>query len=130
MHLLVQLVFLIGFVVNISGDESLERIECFPERESNFSFYSRKACLDRGCEYDDTAESDTIQCYLKASYGYVLQETPIKTEKGFQLKLRRNEAVNSMFPDPINNVTLDVQYYTNDILRFRLYDTDNQRYEV
>ncbi|CAF4361185.1 unnamed protein product, partial [Rotaria sordida] len=56
-------------------------------------------------------------------------ENPQQTENGIRLQLQRNQAVGSMFPAPIENIVLDVQHYTNDIIRFRLYDEDNQRYE-
>ncbi|CAF0767379.1 unnamed protein product [Rotaria sp. Silwood1] len=126
----VEFILLFGLVVNTSADESSERIECFPERESKYSLYSKEACLNRGCEFDDAAQPDMVQCYLKPNYGYILQGTPQQTSSGFQLRLKRNEAVVSMFPNPINNVVLDVQYYTNDILRFKLYDEEKQRYQV
>ncbi|CAF4513313.1 unnamed protein product [Rotaria socialis] len=127
---LVKLVFFIGFVSCSCANELLERIECFPERESNFSGYSKEACLNRSCEYDETAPTDMVQCYLNSNYGYIMQGDKQETAGGFQLRLTRNQAVDSMFPDPIDNVILDVQYYTNDILRFRLYDANNPRYEV
>ncbi|CAF3691355.1 unnamed protein product [Adineta steineri] len=105
------------------------RIDCYPESESPFSNYSKEACLARNCLYDDDANSSTIQCYLSSNYGYILQ-TSTKQNNNIQLKLKRNQAIGSMFPDPIENVILEVQQYTNDIIRFKLYDADEQRYEV
>ncbi len=71
----------------------------------------------------------SIRCYLNPVYGYIFQQEE-PTEFGIQIKLRQNQTVNSMFPEPIDNVVRDVQYYTNDIVRFKFYDDDNQRYEV
>ncbi|CAF3890842.1 unnamed protein product, partial [Rotaria sordida] len=126
----VEFILLLGLASNAASDESSERIECFPERESKFFLNSKETCLNRGCEYDDMAQADMVQCYLKPNYGYIVQGVPQQTTNGFQLRLKRNEAITSMFPNPINNVILDVQYYTNDILRFRLYDEEKRRYEV
>lgn len=107
-----------------------ERIDCYPERESKYSNYSKQACLARNCFYDADADDDVVQCYLSPNYGYVLEGPAQQLKNGLRLKLRRNSAVASMFEEPIDNVFLDIHYYTNDILRFKLYDADSQRYEV
>jgi len=107
-----------------------ERIDCYPEAGSQFLNYSKKLCLDRNCFVDDEAGPNDIQCYLSPNYGYILQDSPLKLNNGLRLKLKRNSAVDSMFQQPIENVFLDVQHYTNDIIRFKLYDADNKRYEV
>ncbi|CAF1050362.1 unnamed protein product [Rotaria sordida] len=120
----------IGINIRDQSSQLSERIDCFPESESIFSNYSKDKCLERNCLFDDWVPSDTIQCYLRPNYGYILRENPQQTENGIRLRLQRNQAVGSMFPAPIENIVLDVQHYTNDIIRFRLYDEDNQRYEV
>ena len=106
-----------------------QRIDCYPDSESPYSNYSKTSCLARNCLFDDLANVSTIQCYLPNNYGYVLQSS-INRTNGIQFKLKRNGAIGSMFPDPIENVTLEIQYYTNDIIRFKLYDSDQRRYEV
>jgi len=107
-----------------------ERIDCYPDSISPFSNYSKESCLARNCLFDDQANRDEIQCYLSPNYGYILQDSPIEIENGLRLKLKRNIEVNSMFEQVIENVFLDVQYYTNEIIRFKFYDADRQRYEV
>ena len=109
---------------------SNHRINCYPEVESPYSGYSKAACLARNCLYDDQDTSNATQCYLSPYYGYVLQQPVTQTTNGLKLQLQRNQAVGSMFPEPIDNVILEVQYYTNDIIRFKLYDANNTRYEV
>lgn len=109
---------------------SADRIDCFPEATSKFSGYSKGACLARNCLFDDSASNGLIQCYLRPNYGYQLNGVPQATSSGMRFQLRRNQAVGSMFPEPIENVLLDVEYYSNDILRFKLTDADRERYEV
>ncbi|CAF2559004.1 unnamed protein product [Rotaria sp. Silwood2] len=125
---------LIGLAVTVYSNaqsyKSIERIDCYPERESPFSNFSKEACLTRNCLFDEDALQNEIQCYLRSNYGYILESDMHQTDNGIRLRLQRNQAVASMFPAPIDNVILDVQYYTDDILRFKLYDADNQRYEV
>ncbi len=108
----------------------VDRIDCYPEAEAKYSGFSKTACLARNCLFDDAAGSASIPCYFPPNYGYRLQGTEQQTPNGIRLRLQRNQAVTSPFPEPIENVLLDVQFYTNDIIRFKLYDADNQRYEV
>ncbi len=138
--IVIILIILVITISNISARKSLsnrrqltrsnERIDCYPEASSQFSNYSKQSCLARNCLFDDSAISGVIQCYLSPNYGYKLQGSAEQITNGLRLKLKRNSAVGSMFKQPIDNVLLDVQYYTNDIIRFKLYDADNKRYEV
>ncbi|CAF2771503.1 unnamed protein product [Rotaria sp. Silwood2] len=107
-----------------------DRIDCYPEAESKYSNFSKDACLARNCLFDDMANSSVIQCYLRPTYGYLLKQDVQQTPTGIRLRLQRNQAIASPFPEPIENILLDIQYYTNDIVRFKLYDADNPRYEV
>ena len=133
-HLLVLFFLLFELAVGISihkrSVQPEERIDCFPEAASPFSGYSKDACLARNCLYEEWPSAGVPQCYMSPEYGYILKQDPQETENGIRLRLQRNQAVGSMFPAAIENVILDVQYYTNDILRFKLYDEDNERYEV
>jgi hypothetical protein len=138
--ILIALILLITIISSAFARRSLskrqestrsnERIDCYPEAESIYANYSKESCLARNCLFDDGAHSGVIQCYLSPNYGYILQGSEEQIKNGIRLKLKRNSAVGSMFPQPMENVLLDVQYYTNDIIRFKLYDADNQRYEV
>ena len=107
-----------------------ERIDCYPDVTSKFSGYSKQKCLARGCLFDDAAGPGVMQCYLAPNYGYQLVGSPASTADGVTYTLKRNAAINSMFPAPIENLRLDVQYYTNDIIRFKLSDADQPRFEV
>jgi len=128
--LLNLLYYLIISRVIFSNDSSLRRINCYPEIESSYSNYSKESCLARNCLYDDNANSSIIQCYLSPNYGYILQNVIKQTKNIFKFKLKRNKKVNSMFIEPIENVIFQIQYYTNDIIRFKFYDADKQRYQV
>lgn len=129
-----SIVVLSIFIVSIVGqNENLKkssRIDCFPESESSYSNYSKETCLARHCLFDDDAKENVIQCYLSSSYGYRLEEPVQQIQNGLQLKLKRNQAIQSPFPHPIDNVLLKVEFYTNEILRIRFFDAENHRYEV
>jgi hypothetical protein len=122
--------------VRVTGQSSsvggIGRIDCYPEAEAAaYSNYSKASCLARNCLFDDAAANlSDIPCYLRPNYGYILQGNEVEIPNGKRLYLKRNAAVNSSFPEPIENVILDVFYYTNDIIRIKLYDADNNRYEV
>lgn len=107
-----------------------DRTDCYPEAESQYSNFSKDACLARNCLFDDNATTIVRRCYLRPDYGYHLLQTVQQTNTGFRFYLSRNQSIMSPFPEPIENVILEVQYYTNEIIRFKLYDADHQRYEV
>lgn len=122
--------YLACFIAISLAIENSERIDCFPERESPMSNFSTEACLDRGCIYNETGDANSVKCYFRPNYGYIAQNAAQETDIGFRIQLKRNEAVDSLFPEPIENVVLDVEYYTNDIIRFKFYDADSERYQV
>ncbi|CAF1156940.1 unnamed protein product [Adineta steineri] len=117
------------FVIARDSPSAHYRTDCYPDALSKFSNYSKEACRKRHCWFDERANLSGTQCYMNDNYGYLF-EGEEKTQNGIQIKLKRTQAHASMFPEPIDNVILDVQYYTDDIIRFKLYDSDNQRYEV
>ncbi|CAF4302896.1 unnamed protein product, partial [Adineta steineri] len=116
------------FVIARDSPSAHYRTDCYPDALSKFSNYSKEACRNRHCLFDERANLSGTQCYMNDNYGYLFEGAE-KTQNGIQIKLKRTQALLSMFPEPIDNVILDVQYYTNDIIRFKLYDSDNQRYE-
>lgn len=103
------------------------RVDCYPEAESVYSNFSQATCEARGCRFENSSE---VPCYYQSNYGYVLQGTVLSIQNGLRLNLMRNPAVVSAFPDPIQHVALDVTFYTDSIIRFKLYDANNSRYEV
>jgi len=133
---MIMLVPVTGNPIHVSIDKKSpeeinnSRIDCYPESESIYSNFSKQACLSRNCLFDDNATSDKIQCYFRSNYGYILQGNEQELKNGKRLRLKRNKNVMSPFSESIENVLLDVEYYTNDIIRFKLYDGDNKRYEV
>lgn len=132
MRLIFSVIYsIIIFLLDSSVAKSInQRIDCYPESESSYSNYSKESCLARHCLYDDRAISPQIQCYLSPNYGYVFQEILQSTNNTFKYRLKRNDAIESPFPEPIENVIFEVQYYTNEIIRVKFYDADQQRYEV
>ncbi|CAF1181877.1 unnamed protein product, partial [Didymodactylos carnosus] len=107
-----------------------QRLDCFPEAAYPNSGFSEQACLARNCLFDAANSSGRPQCYLPPNYGYELQSAENR-ENGMRLYLKKTDKVQSPFPiDVIENVILDVEYYSDQILRFKLYDKDKQRYEV
>jgi hypothetical protein len=58
---------LVGLIIivyaNDQSYQSMERIDCYPDRKSPFSNYSKEACLARHCLFDDGALPNEVQCY-------------------------------------------------------------------
>ena len=126
-EILLLIYSIVGLLLDLRVTNSNPRIDCYPESESSYSNYSKESCLARHCFYDNQSP---IECYLSPNYGYILQEILSSTKNTFKFRLKRNEKIPSPFPEPIENVIFEVQYYTNDIIRLKFYDADQQRYEV
>lgn len=132
--ILVLIIIIVAFHKAISQQKqdrlSSARIDCYPEIESPYSNFSKESCLARHCLYDDDDNSSRVQCYLSPNYGYILQNFTEISNNSIKFYLKRNPAVGSMFPDPMENVIFEIQHYTNEIIRFKFYDADKKRYEV
>ncbi|CAF0745626.1 unnamed protein product [Didymodactylos carnosus] len=127
--LLIILYYLSSYVRGQVHVEPQDRIDCYPDHDKSFS---KESCSNRNCLFDEKSNDNGIpRCFYAPNYGYKLQKNqPKQTHNGLRFELKRNTAVQSPYQDPIENVILDVQYYTNDILHFKLYDADKPRYEV
>jgi hypothetical protein len=94
----------------------------------------KNACEQRGCLYDDSKPADGIPiCYLdKSKVGYKRITDVKETDTGFEIGLQlKGSAKNTLkYSEQIENLKLEVTYLTDRILRFKLLDTNNTRFEV
>ncbi|XP_033018828.1 maltase-glucoamylase, intestinal-like [Lacerta agilis] len=89
------------------------------ERNKKFHFLALAlAVLSQAC----TAREDGL-------YGYSLTGKPEKTEKGWRVALSRR-GIASLYENDIPQLALDVEFQTEDRVRFKIYDPNNQRFEV
>ena len=99
------------------------RISCFPgdweggERDA----VDRKTCERNGCTYEPSAFPAVPWCFLpqNGSHGYRVVSGPLTTELGIRWLLRRKR-MNGVYGTNVDNVTFDVEYLDNNMLRFKV----------
>ncbi|XP_074615489.1 putative maltase-glucoamylase 2 isoform X3 [Acropora palmata] len=92
---------------------------------------SRVSCQSRGCTWEERSEKGIPWCFFPQGYrgGYRIEETMQVTKLGYQARLKRRSDI-TIYDKAIDEVGLDVEFQTEDRLRFKLYDSRNKRYEV
>jgi len=70
-------------------------------------------------------------CFFPESYrgGYKIEGDVRDTKLGYEATLIRRSSA-TIYGQDIDELTLDVEFQTNDRVRFKLYDSKNKRYEV
>ncbi|XP_061407988.1 lysosomal alpha-glucosidase-like [Lethenteron reissneri] len=108
------------------AEEAAARVDCMPEGGSDPA-----KCQQRGCIYAPANVPGAPFCHLPSdgSYGYSLVGQPANTARGLRFELQRIHTT-TMFGGDLERVTLDVEFHTQDRLRFKFYDPNSNRFEV
>ncbi|XP_042637224.1 sucrase-isomaltase, intestinal-like [Orycteropus afer afer] len=103
-----------------------KRVDCHPQPGA-----TREACEAKGCFWCSTNLANVPWCFYPADgpYGYTLSDQPQKTAKGWRMILNKRDTI-SLFGDDISPIAMDIEYHTKDRLRFKIYDPNNERFEV
>ncbi|XP_063403845.1 maltase-glucoamylase-like [Mytilus trossulus] len=109
-----------------STDVENTRIDCYPERLGNVDLVTKEKCESRHCIYDPT-NSLSPDCYFPSNMGYKLAGS-YETELGMDYNLTWEGL--SPFGNPIRNAIFRVEMRENNVLRFKLFDAEKERYEV
>lgn len=94
----------------------------------------QKSCEERGCIWDSQKRSDDVPvCYLDTNkIGYKKANELKNTEKGLEVDLVLKNSAKTIFKKAkqIEDLKFEVTYLTDRILRFKIFDPKNKRYEV
>ncbi|XP_075905811.1 sucrase-isomaltase, intestinal [Nelusetta ayraudi] len=119
-----------SFTVNWAVSEESQRFDCLPQLNGN-----KTACLARGCIWKPTTIKKVPWCFYPKDHGYNVNTTKFEvTDTGFTLDIVRNAKFNQSSapvgsPD-INTLRVQVFYSSATMLRFKIWDPNNPRYEV
>lgn len=96
--------------------------------------FSENECRERNCIWSPVEGSHEIPyCYFdKTKLGYSIGENTLKsTESGIEAVLQLKESAKSTkFVEQLDTLKFEVNYLTENILRFKIFDPKNKRYEV
>ncbi|KAL5015728.1 hypothetical protein ScPMuIL_005317, partial [Solemya velum] len=113
-----------------SSPDSAGRIDCFPEAIGGLEKVTFDKCHKRGCKYM-AAESPIPSCFFKphSSYGYSVNGPREDTDFGFRVNLTWTGAT-APYGTPLSLITFEVQKRDNNVLRFKIFDPNEERFEV
>uniref|UniRef100_A0A8C4ZKN2 alpha-glucosidase n=1 Tax=Gadus morhua TaxID=8049 RepID=A0A8C4ZKN2_GADMO len=97
-----------------------ERVDCFPDTGDK--------CAARGCCWSPVDQANVPWCYFSTSHGYTVMSNT-HTYHSMKVDLRRMDSP-SLFGADINKLTLHAEMQTANRLRFKIFDSKKQRYEV
>lgn len=103
-----------------------KRIDCHPQPDA-----TQEICEAKGCFWCSTTVANVPWCFYPADgpYGYIMKGSPQKTALGWRLTLNKRDTI-SLFGNDISPVVMDIEFHTEDRLRFKIYDPNNKRFEV
>lgn len=115
------------FDLNKLAPNEKDRINCFLEAESKFENLTKYQCETvRKCIFLESEYERVPDCFFNRKIlGYKLKEL-----KGKNKYLLEGDAAHSPYLGFIKNVLLETSYHGNNIVRVKITDNDNERYEV
>lgn len=104
-----------------------QRFDCYPEDGSD-----EAKCTSRGCVWQPSNVDRVPWCYYPEDYGYVASPAT-ESPEGMTFDITRNARYRSSgrpeSPD-VNTLRVEIQYLSAHLLRFKIYDPVNKRFEV
>ncbi|XP_048201809.1 sucrase-isomaltase, intestinal [Perognathus longimembris pacificus] len=106
-----------------------ERFNCYPDTE----IVEELQCLQRGCLMKEaTSDPRAPPCYFpRQDNPYLVSSIQyFPTGMTADLQLNPARAAIQLPSKPITALRVEVKYHKNDMLQFKIYDSQNKRYEV
>ncbi|XP_070186369.1 lysosomal alpha-glucosidase-like isoform X3 [Littorina saxatilis] len=106
------------------GITSDDRFDCWPK----FWLATEFECASRGCCWDPNIQKGVPFCFYPADYVSYSATASKPTATGMTATLTRKTT--SPYPNDVVELQFDVVFQSDNIVRFRIYDPNNKRYEV
>ncbi|XP_039865377.1 sucrase-isomaltase, intestinal-like [Simochromis diagramma] len=103
------------------------RINCHPEDNAD-----QAKCEARGCIWDPIAIEGAPNCIYPEDYGYNVTSLR-ESNEGMTIDIIRNTKYRSSGRPQsrdIDTLRVDIKYHSSDMLQFKIYDPNDDRYEV
>ncbi|KAK5868335.1 hypothetical protein PBY51_009361 [Eleginops maclovinus] len=127
---LTGLPMIVGESYKVSWEVQLieyQRFDCYPEENTDES-----KCKARGCIWQPTDLERVPWCFYPEDYGYIVTKAT-ETSSGMTVDINRNNKYRSNglpgSPD-INTLRVEIRYHKSDMLQFKIWDPNTERYEV
>ena len=148
MRWLLLLIVLQVFAAKGWAENLNSRLDCYIESKTNLMTYfylilyyisddfqvNENSCKERLCIWDRTSRPQGIPiCYIDTEkVGYHLNGEVKKRASGLDADLKVKDTSHKLLKSSpqIENLKLSVDFLTEKILRFKIFDPNNKRYEV
>ncbi|KAJ8029434.1 Sucrase-isomaltase, intestinal [Holothuria leucospilota] len=102
------------------------RFDCGPDRDG----IDQATCESRGCTWSPATTSGPPSCFYPEGYGTYDMNTFFTEPWGYRAELQRRVSTPNHFSEGIDTLWLDVELQTKSRLHFKIYDPNEQRFEV
>ncbi|XP_062955067.1 sucrase-isomaltase, intestinal [Cynocephalus volans] len=133
-----QVLLINGLNFNLGGNFIVQWNQVFSENDT-FTCYpdadtvDEEKCIQRGCIWTTVPSgSRAPPCYFPSDYNSYLVKSTQYSSMGITADLEVNTANPriTLPSEPISTLRVEVIYHKNDMLQFKIYDSQNKRYEV
>ncbi|KAL8574813.1 hypothetical protein ACOMHN_031920 [Nucella lapillus] len=127
---LVAIALTVGLVLNTvlktsSPQTAQIQIDCHPDKGA-----SETRCEDRGCIWVDEDDDKKPKCTFPEKYGYVMASEPEAVANGVKVTLNRTNTPALFGMAPYENLTVLVEYHTDNRLRIKIFPPAEKRFEI
>ncbi|XP_011827421.1 PREDICTED: maltase-glucoamylase, intestinal-like [Mandrillus leucophaeus] len=122
-NLLLGEAYTVEWDIKIRDDE---KIDCYPDENGA----SAENCTARGCIWEASNSSGVPVCYFVNDLYSVSNVQYNSHGATADISLKSSVYANAFPSTPVNPLRLDVTYHKNEMLQFKIYDPNNNRYEV
>uniref|UniRef100_A0A2K6KA59 Maltase-glucoamylase n=1 Tax=Rhinopithecus bieti TaxID=61621 RepID=A0A2K6KA59_RHIBE len=122
-NLLLGEAYTVEWSIKIRDDE---KIDCYPDENGA----SAENCAARGCIWEASNSSGVPFCYFVNDLYSVNNVQYNSHGATADISLKSSVYANAFPSTPVNPLRLDVTYHKNEMLQFKIYDPNNNRYEV
>ncbi|XP_013863590.1 maltase-glucoamylase, intestinal [Austrofundulus limnaeus] len=113
-----------AFVPQCPNIPLAERVDCFPEAGA-----SKLKCEQRGCCWSPLDERSVPWCFFPTNHGYSVESLEHPSRHVINAHLKRMVSP-SLFGADIERLRFHAEMQTNNRLRFKIFDSQSQRFEV
>ncbi|XP_043729072.1 maltase-glucoamylase, intestinal isoform X3 [Cervus elaphus] len=127
--LITEIDLVLGGTYTVEWDVKIrdeEKIDCYPDE----SGVSAENCIARGCTWEESSSPGVPFCYFVNDL-YSVSDVQYDSHGASAVISLKTSLYAPSFPSvPVNPLRLTVTYHKDNMLQFKIYDPNNNRYEV
>nr|XP_023423179.1 uncharacterized protein LOC100714419 [Cavia porcellus] len=102
------------------------KIDCYPDAHG----VTEANCIARGCVWEESSTTGVPFCYFVTDLYSVSNVQYDSQGASADISLKSSSYANAFPSTPVSPLRLQVTYHKDEMLQFKIYDPNNNRYEV